>query len=56
MYTVDLLPNGLISVFCRRSKLRGTFNPDGTHRFGGLWLKPFTVLALAAAQQFASES
>ena len=35
-YSVERLPNGLIRVFSRDSKLSSCFNPDGTYRHGDL--------------------
>lgn len=35
-YSVERLPNGLIRVFSRGSKLSSCFNPDGTYRHGDL--------------------
>ncbi len=35
-YSIEHLPNGLIRVFSRASKLSSCFNPDGTYRHGDL--------------------
>lgn len=43
MYTVTYLPNGLITIFDRASKLRGTYNRDFTYRHGDLKLSTYTV-------------
>jgi len=36
-YSVKRLPNGLIQVFSRASKLSSCFNPDGSYRHGDLY-------------------
>ena len=40
-YSVKRLPNGLIQVFSRASKLSSGFNPDGSYRHGDLRPPPF---------------
>jgi hypothetical protein len=37
-FTVEILPNSLITIICRASKLRGTYNADYTYRHGDLRL------------------
>lgn len=35
-YAIERLPNGFVSLRCRRSGLRGLFTPDGAARSGDL--------------------
>jgi hypothetical protein len=45
-YSVTQLSNGLISILCRKSGLRGCYHADGSRRHGDLKLSRQAVLAL----------
>jgi len=40
-YSIERLPNALVRVFSRASKLSSCFNPDGSYRHGDLRPPPF---------------
>jgi len=43
-YQIERLPNGLIRVFCLKSKLKGCYNADGSHAFGDLYAPSLSEL------------
>tara|TARA_Y100000310_G_scaffold242149_1_gene246307 strand:+ start:1858 stop:2079 length:222 start_codon:yes stop_codon:yes gene_type:complete len=47
-YSVDKLPNGLISILNRESGLKGLYNADGTHKSGDLKLPKGKVKELTS--------
>jgi hypothetical protein len=45
-YSVELLANGLIRIFCRASKTSGLYRPGGEYKSGDLRLPKIMAAAL----------